>query len=207
MIRATAILSLTLLLILVLYLPSVHPPSDFIAHLREEHATAIGYWGEDAALRMLDRAIHMQDAATEVTPIPTLHDAPRNTGVNDAVTHEMGAVNQRFFNNLYFRSVDALLLLASYRLSSLLEWLPWLAPFILACQGNGAAIRLVKSKEFLQHNPELFALYASLGIAVLCAAVVAMVFPVTLPPLLLPAVPVLFGVLSGLALACFHRLR
>lgn len=207
MIRATAIVSLTLLLILVLYLPSVHPPSDFIAHLREEHATAIGYWGQDAALRMLDRAVHMQDAATEVTPIPTLRDAPRNTSVNDAVTQEMGAVNQRFFNNPYFRSVDALLLLASYRFSSLLEWLPWLAPFILACLGDGGAIRLVKSKEFLQHNPELFALYASLGIAVLCAAVVAMVFPVTLPPLLLPAVPVLFGALSGLSLACFHRLR
>lgn len=207
MIRATAILSLTLLLILVLYLPSVHLPSDFIAHLREEHATAIGYWGKDAALRMLDRAVHMQDAATEITPIPTLRDAPHNTGVNDAVTHEMGAVNQRFFNNPYFRSVDALLLLASYRLSSLLEWLPWLAPFILACLGDGAAIRLVKSKELLQHNPELFALYASLGIAVICAAVVAMVFPVTLPPLLLPTASASFSILSGLSLACFHRLR
>lgn len=207
MIRATAVVSLTLLLVLVLYLPSTHPPSDFIAHMRTEHAAAIGFWGEDAALRMLNRAVHMQDAATEVTPIPSLRDAPRNTGVNGAVAQEMGAVNQRFFNNPYFRSVDALLLLASYRLSTLLEWLPWLAPFILTCLGDGAAIRLVKSKEFRQHNPELFALYASLGIAVICASAVAIIFPITLSPLLLPTVPLTFCILSGLALACYHRIR
>lgn len=205
MIRATAILSLTLLLILVLYLPSVHPPSDFIARMREEHATAIGYWGEDAALRMLDRAVHMQDATTAVTPIPTLRDAPRNTGVNDAVTHEMGAVNQRFFNNPYFRSVDALLLLASYRLSTLLEWLPWLSVFLLASLTDGALTRLVKAKEFVQHDPEMFALYASAGIIISCATAIGFVLPVTLPPLLLPCVPVLIGALIGKAAGYFHR--
>lgn len=207
MIRATAVVSLTLLLVLVLYLPSKHPPSDFIAHMREEHAAATGFWGEDSALRILDRAAHMQDAATEVTPIPTLRDAPRNIGVNGAVAQEMVAVNQRFFNNPYFRSVDALLLLASYRLSTLLEWLPWLAPFFLTCLADGNAIRFVKSKEFLQHNPELFALYVSLGIAVICAAAVAIVFPITLPPLLLPTAPLTFCILGGLAIACYHRIR
>lgn len=207
MIRATAVVSLTLLLVLVLYLPSTHPPSDFIAHMREEHAAAIGFWGEDAALRILNRAVHMLDAATEVTPIPSLRDAPRNTGVNGAVAQEMGAVNQRFFNNPYFRSVDALLLLASYRLSTLLEWLPWLAPFILICLGDGAAIRLVKSKEVRQHNPELFALYASIGVIVICATTVTLVFPITLHSLLLPTVPLIFSWLSGLAFASFHRLR
>ena len=61
-------------------------------------------------------------------------------------------------------------------------------------------MRLIKAKEFLQHDPEMFALYASLGIVVLCATVVGFVLPVTLHPLLLPCVPLVVGVLAGRAL-------
>jgi hypothetical protein len=117
----------------------------------------------------------------------------------------MSSVNQRLFNNAYFRSVDALLLLASYRLSTLLEWLPWLAVFVLAAVVDGGLARLIKSKEFLQHDPEMFALYASLGIVILCATVIGFVLPAMLHPLLLPCVPLVVGVLAGRALGCFHR--
>jgi hypothetical protein len=112
---------------------------------------------------MLDRAVRMQEATANVTPIPAAKDAPLTTGVNGAVSQEMSAVNQRLFDNTYFRSVDALLLLASYRLATLLEWLPWLTAFVLAALVDGGLTRLVKAKEFLQHDPEMFALYASLG--------------------------------------------
>ena len=70
---------------------------------------------------------------------------------------------------------------------------------------DGGLVRLIKAKEFLQHDPEMFALYASLGIVVLCATVVGFVLPVTLHPLLLPCVPLVVGVLAGRALGCFHR--
>jgi len=205
MIRVVTVLSLVTLLILVLYVPSVHSPEHFASHLRAEHEAAVAYWGSDPATRMLDRAIRMQETIAGVTPIPATKDALSTTSVNDAVSQEMSSVNHRLFNNPYFRSVDALLLLASYRLSTLIEWLPWLLVFILGALADGGFARLIKAKEFLQHDPEMYALYASLGIMVTCAIVISFVLPVTLHPLLLPSAPLMIGMLAGRALGCFHR--
>ena len=205
MIRAVAVVSLLILLVLVLYVPAAHPPERFLAQLRAEHAAAAAYWGGEPATRMLNRSLKMQETTAEITPVPAAKDAPSPAGVNGAVSREMSSVNQRLFNNAYFRAVDALLLLASYRLSTLLEWLPWLAVFILAAVADGGLARLIKAKEFLQHDPEMFALYASLGIISLCVTVIGFVLPVTLHPLLLPCVPLVVGVLAGRAWGCFHR--
>lgn len=205
MIRAVAILSLVLLLTLVLYVPSAHPPERFLEQLRAEHELATAYWGAKSALHMLDRAVRMQEATADATPIPAARDAPTTTGINGTVSREMSVVNQRLFNNPYFRSVDALLLLADYRLATLLEWLPWLSVFVFGALVDGGLARLIKAKEFLQHDPEMFALYAGLGIVTLCLMVIGFVLPVTLPPLLLPCLPLVVGVLAGLALGCFHR--
>ncbi len=205
MIRAVAVVSLLALLVLVLYVPAAHPPERFLAQLRAEHAAAAAYWGGDPATRMLNRALTMQETTAEVNPIPATKDAPSPAGVNGAVSREMSSVNQRLFNNAYFRAVDALLLLASYRVATLLEWLPELTVFVLAALVDGWFARLIKAKEFLQHDPEMFALYASLGIISLCATVIGFVLPVTLHPLLLPCVPLVVGVLAGRAVGCFHR--
>ncbi len=205
MIRAVAVLSLLVLLVLVLYVPSAHPPERFLAQLRAEYEAAAAYWGAEPATRMLDRAMRMQDSTAQVTPIPAAKDAPSPAGVNGAVSREISSVNQRLFNNAYFRAVDALLLLASYRFATLLEWLPELTVFVLAALVDGGFARLIKAKEFLQHDPEMFALYASLGIISLCATVIGFVLPVTLHPLLLPCVPLVVGVLAGRAVGCFHR--
>lgn len=205
MIRAVAVLSLVILLILVLYVPSAHPPERFLAQLRNEHQIATGYWGLQPATHMLDRAVRMQEATANVSPIPAAKDAPSASAVNGAVLLEMTSVNQRLFNNPYFRSVDALLLLASYRLSTLLEWLPLLSAFVLAAIADGGFVRFIKAKEFRQHDPEMFALYASLGIVVLCATVIGFVWPMRLHPLLLPSAPLVVGVLVGRALGCFHK--
>ena len=121
------------------------------------------------------------------------------------MAHEMTSVNQRLFNNAYFRSIDALVLLAAFRLSSLIEWLPWLAAFAIAVMVDGAIRRLIKSKEFRQHDPELFALYACLAIVTACATVVGFVIPLTLHPLVMPGVAIAISVLLSRALASFHR--
>ncbi len=205
MIRATAVLSLVFLLILVLYIPSVHSPERFVAQIRTEHEAVAGFWGIETATRILARAVRMQDATAEVTPIPKASDAPLTPGVNNAVAKEMASVNQRLFNNPYFRSVDSLLLLGSYRLATLLEWLPWLAVFALAALLDGGFVRIIKAKEFIQHDPEMFALYACLAIIATCATVVGFVLPVTVHPLVLPCVPLGVSVLVGRAVGCFHR--
>ncbi len=205
MIRAVAVLSLLTVLVLVLYIPSAHPPERFLAQLRAEHEAAAVYWGNEPAIRILNRAVRIQDATAEVTPIPAAKDAPSRADVDGAVSREMAFVNQRLFNNPYFRSVDALLLLAAYRLSTLIEWLPWLSVFMLAALVDGGYTRLIKAKEFLQHDPEMFAVYANASIIILCATVVSFVLPVIFPPILLPCVPVLIGTLVGKTAGCFHR--
>jgi Domain of unknown function (DUF4400) len=208
MLRAVAVLSLMALLILVLYVPSAHPPEHFLTRLRDEHAAAAEFWGLVVATQLLDRAIRMQGAAHDASPIPDVTkaaDAPAAAAVQAAVAVELSSVNQRLFNNAYFRSVDALLLLASHRLAALVAWLPWLLVFLLSATIDGALVRVIKAREFRQHDPEMFALHAGLAIVVACASILALVLPTTLHPLTLPCVPVLIVVLLARALGCFHQ--
>lgn len=205
MIRGCAIVSLVVLLVLTLYVPSAHPPSQFVEQLRSEHQAAVAFWGAEPAYRMLDRAMRMQSGAAAASPIPSERDMPRSAGVNGAVATEMTSVNQRLFNNPYFRSVDALLMLASYRFATLVEWLPWLLPLVLAAGLDGGLVRIIRSKEFLQHDPEMFAVWCSLLIVTVCATVIAFVVPVELHPMALAAAPIAWALLLGRAVANFHR--
>lgn len=205
MIRAIAVVSLVGLLILVLYVPSSHPPETFIKQLRAEYKTAAEFWGENAALRMLSLAMRTQDSARQITPFPSPQDAVPTNAVNTAVGREMASVNERLFNNAYFRSIDALLLLASFRFALMLEWLPWLLVFMAAAVADGSFVRLVKSKELLHHDPEMFALYVCMAILLGCGTVLAFVWPTSLHPFLAPCVPLAIGALLGLAIQHFHR--
>jgi len=204
MIRVMAVASLLALLVLVLYVPSAHPPERFVEQLRTEYTNAGVFWGKGAGIRMLSRAMSMQESARQASPVPSSKDAAPAGAVNAAVGREMASVNQRLFNNPYFRSIDALLLLASFRLAMLLEWLPWLLAFPFASMVDGYLVRLVKAKEFLHHNPEVFALYTCLAILTSCATVLAFVLPITLHPLVVPCVPVVIGTLMGTAIRDFH---
>lgn len=205
MIRAVAIVSLLGLAVLVLWLPSAHPPERFLAQLRMELATTTSYWGEDSAARMLARALTMQDQAQDAAPLPSPASAPSASAVDSAVAYEMASVNRRLFDNAYFRAIDALLLLAMFRLALLSEWLPWLLMFAAAALVDGCVVRLVKSREFRHHDPEVFAVYVCLAITTACAAVVGLVVPVSLHPLVMPAVPIAISLLLGGATSQFHR--
>lgn len=205
MIRFVAIASLSALLLLVLYLPSAHPPEHFIGRIRIEHEQTSAFWSPRHAQRILARTLDAQAAAQPLSPIPTTHAAPQLSGVDSAVAREMSAVNTRLFNSPYFRAIDALLLLATYRFFTLLEWLPWLLAFGITATVDGAAVRVIKAKQFAHHDPEIFALYACGAIVLGCATVVAFVLPATLPAALLPTVAIVVGAFIGGALAHFHR--
>lgn len=204
MIRACAVLCLVSLLILVLYIPASNPPDRFTTQIRLEHAAAERLWGEDAANQILERAVHMQAQAAEATPIPRNSDAPPSEALNHAVAHEMNSVNQRLFNNAYFRSVDALLLLGSYRLSSLLQWMPWLLAFAVATVVDGIFIRKRNTKELKKLDPELYAVYASLAILTISMTTVGLVVPVNLHAVLMPAVPIFVSILVGKMIVSYH---
>ena len=205
-IRVVSTVSLVLLLVLVLYLPSAHPPERFIEQLSAEHERNSAFWGEERALRMLSRMLELQAQAKEASPIPdTLASGGPRNRVDTAAASEMSQMNTRLFNNQYFKSIGALFALATYRFSAFIEWLPYLSVFVLAALLDGFIRRIVKSKEFLHHNPELFALHASLVILVACGTVVTFVLPVTVHPLLLALVPATIGIFGSLAVANYHH--
>lgn len=205
MIRVIAIVSLMALLILVLYLPSAHPPERFVAQLRIEHEQTAAFWSAKRAERILTRTLDAQESTTQFNPIPTLRQAPDPSRFDSAVALEMSAVNARLFNNPYFRSIDAQLLLATFRLFTLLAWLPWLLAVGVAALFDGAVVRVIKGKQFTHHDPEMFALYACAVIVLACGTVIALVLPATLPVWLLPGVPVVMAVFAAGALGNFHR--
>lgn len=206
MIRFIAIASLLALLILVLYLPSAYPPERFMNQLRAEHALNADFWGREPAIRILSRMLELQAAANQVAPIPThAATAAAPSPIDFAVGKQMSEVNARLFNNAYFRSVETLLALASYRLSALVEPLPFLLIFMAAAVFDGFVLRIVKSKEFRRHEPEMFAVHVCGAIVTACATVLALVVPVTLPPPALPLVPVAVCLFASRAVANFHR--
>ena len=205
-IRVVSTISLILLLILVLYLPSAHPPEHFISQLSIEHERNSAFWGEEHALRILSRMLELHTDAKQASPIPVTRASsePRNQ-VNAAAASQMSQMSTHLFNNQYFQSIGALFALATYRFSAFVEWLPYLSIFVLAAFLDGFIRRIIKSKEFLQHNPELFALHASLVILVACGTVVTFVLPVTVNALLLALVPASVGIFGSLAIANYHH--
>jgi hypothetical protein len=202
MIRVVAIASLLALLILVLYLPSAYPPERFMNQLRAEHALNADFWGPEPAMRILSRMLDLQVVATQVTPVPTEAKA---AAIDLAVGKHMSDVNARLFNNAYFRSVETLLALGTYRLSALLEPLPFLLIFMAAAVFDGFLLRIVKSKEFRRHEPEMFALHVCGAIVTACATVLAFVMPVTLTPPILCLVLAALSLFASRAVANFHR--
>ena len=205
MIRFVSTASLLALLVLVLYLPSAYPPERFINQLRAEHELTIDFWGHDHATRVLSRLLDLQATAQHASPVPSLANAPTPNPVDLAVAKQMSEVNTRLFNNPYFRSIATLLALATYRFCALIEWLPVMLVFMMAALFDGFMLRIIKSKEFLQHNPEMYALHACAAIVTVCATVVAFVLPVSIPALVFSIVPVVVSVFVSRALANFHR--
>jgi hypothetical protein len=203
-IRAITITALLGLLVLVLYLPSAYPPPRFLQQLRIDHAASVEFWGGAAAHDLLDATLDRQRNVQDVAPIPNAYDAPSTERVNGAVAQEMSSVNERLFNSPYFRSLDAMLLLATYRSSLALKWLLWLALFPVTIAVDSLVLRRVKALEFTRHDPEMFAVLACTAITTACVAILLLVLPVSLHPAVLPLALPLALSLCARAFASYH---
>lgn len=205
MIRATATLSLTALLILVLYLPAVTTPERYLAVLHAEQALTAEAWGPEPAARILAHMLDWQATLQAAAPLPNRTAAPDLQPVHRATAREMAAIHRRIFDSAYFRAIDAALALAAYRFAALLAWLPALAVFLFAVLADGFIVRIVKSSAFRQHDPEVFALHTCGAIVTGCATMVACVVPAPVHPLLWPIAPIAMSVFASRALADYHR--
>lgn len=202
MIRFVTTTSLLALLLLVLYLPSATPPERFLDQLHAEYALAVESMGRNHATHIVARMLDLQFALRQANPAPSSNETH---SVDRATVKEMTEVHARLFNNPYSRSIDTLLALAAYRFATLREWFPAFPAFILAALFDGFLVRIIKSKEFLQHDPEMFALHVCAAILTACAMVIAFVLPMTMHPLVLAAAPIAIGGFVSRALANFHR--
>lgn len=205
-IRVVFIGSMLALLALVLYIPSATPPERFIEVLREEHVVNQRVWGRDSALRILDRMLNLSAGGQKVssTPVPA-PTAPMPTPVDAAMTSQMGQMNARLFNNAYFRSIDTLLLLATFRVAALLEAIPLILSFAAVCCVDGLVVRRVKGKEFIQHNPEHLAVAACIAIMLMCGVAISLVLPLVIAPHYLVGALLLASVAASRAVSNFHR--
>lgn len=205
MIRAVAVFSLSTMLLLILYLPSAHPPERFVQQLQQEQRQSSEVWGMAIADRILDRAMAMTSRAGAASPLPTHHAANEGQRSAGRIGEEMAQVNRRLFDNAYFRSIEALLELASYRLSALLEWAPKGVFLILAILADSIGRRVIKAHEFTRHDPELFTLCLSTAIVVTCACILSLALPVSVHPVAWAAAPLGIAAPIARAVADFHR--
>lgn len=207
--RYLALGAALILTVIVLYLPAVHPPERFVAQLRQEHAINVAYWGVDPAHQILARTLDWQASLGDSSIAKTELEAQAVTDalspVDRAVAGEMSKVANKLWHNAYFSSVEALMTLALYRLSVLMQWWPVGVLLAVALLFDGFVVRVVRSREFVQLNPEKFGLCLLVLIATVCATFITVVLPVTLHPLTLFAAVVVASVTSRGIVANYHR--
>ncbi len=204
MIRLVCLGALSLLLIFVLYLPAAHPPERFIAQIRREHDLQTAFWGLERASRFLQETIEMSQTMVDLIP-PTLWNDPQGGQASRAVSQEMAHVKERFFGNAYFRSIDALVLLATYRVAAVRTWLEVETPFAAVLLLDGLLVRTVRAKELKPHDPERVAVHACLCVLLLCATVVAFVVPIAITPVSMGLLLPIGSLFMSRIIANYHR--
>lgn len=202
------ILAFTLCVVLVytLYLPSVNSPERFLQQIRMEHALNVVFWGEHHAHQILQRSLSLYARQDDLAPAAFASTpSVAVTHVNAAVAQQMADVVQRLFHSSYGQGLDAILLLATYRFSVLVQWLPWVTAFVLIACLDGYIVRIIRSKEFLEHSPMRFALCAIGATLALVLTLLLLVVPALIHPLVLGSVPLVLGTLVARAISHFHR--
>jgi len=203
MIRTVAIASLVSLLVLVLYLPSARPAHAFLTQIRNEHAALTGFWGRAHAFGMLKTMLDLQPDTPHAPPLMS-STTVRPTS-EPKVQKEVSAVGDRLLKNEYFRSLNALVLLATYRLAVIWHLFPGVVPFFVAAFADGLVRRAVKGTDFTGHNPEVFSCCVAGVIVSVCGILIACVYPGQLHSIVFPLLFCAAGVLMCLGIANYHK--
>ena len=212
MIRGVFIAAMLAILCIVLYVPSAVPPERFLDVLRVEHQVVERTWGPEVSQRVLSRMLDLQEANVTVSTPPLLPGPgpvaaarpPGTVDVDVVMTTQVSQMTTRLFGNSYFRSIDALFALVTYRLAAVVELLPLLTTCLLVVAIDGFVVRMVRAREFRAHSAELFGASVVTSIALGSSVVVAWFLPYPLPPM-----AVIFALLAMLfvlsrAVANYH---
>jgi hypothetical protein len=180
------LIKLTMLAILciVLSIPSASPPERFTEVLRAEHAVTLDIWGPAVADRILRRMLDIQQGSPPLSEPPApMVLVGQQPAVDAAMSAQMTQMSMRLFGNPYFRSIDSLFALATYRLSAIIDLLSLLTIFLLVVAVDGFGLRQVRAKEFVAHSEEMFG--GSLIAAIILGGMVAVAafLPMRLHPM------------------------
>jgi hypothetical protein len=203
MIRFLLLAALGAIFCIVFYIPSRVGPDELTRALLEEHAVVAELWGDDVEDGVHTRAVELQKATARLVLASPSSTPPRTTVRGNAVDSAI----VRLFGSTYFQSIDALLALASYRLSCAIELLPALLAFLVAATVDGSVVRTVRSKELVAHSAERYSASLATGLLLGLGVLVAWFLPIMLHPMWVLAA--LLGMLFALsrALANYHMLR
>jgi len=207
MLRFVWIAALVSILCIVLYIPSAVPAERFLEILKTEHAVNRTVWGQDIANRIMNRMLDMQQVTQSISTPPALAaQIGQQSAVDAAMASQVSQVSVRLFRNPYFRSIDTLFVLVSYRLSAMVELLPLLLIFLAVAAVDGLVLRAVRAKEFIPLSAEMFGASAIGGIALGSMVVVSMFLPLSLHPMHVTACLLVMLFVLSRALANYHSI-
>jgi len=199
-------LALAAVLVYTLYLPSVHPPARFLQQARLEHDRNVAFWGADHAHRILARALALYQQREQLAPAAFASTPGVAVSAdNAAAARQMSDVVQRLFHNGYAQGFDAMVLLATYRISVLAQWLPWISGIFLFACFDACMVRLIRSKELVAPSPTRLALCAIGAMLALALTLLLLVIPASIDPVVLGGAPLALGVLIARAIGHWHR--
>lgn len=203
MFRFLVLAALGLIVCIVSYVPSKVLPAEITQVLVDEQRVVAGLWGDEVAARIKGRAQRLQETSTTVMLESSPSGPPRTARPDNTVD----AAIVRLFGSSYVQSIDALLTLVSYRLSTALELVPTLLVFALVVGIDGAVARVVRSQELVAHSAEHFSASLATGLLLVLGVVTAWFVPVVLHPMGVLAVLLVVLHAMGRALANYHLLR
>ncbi|HRO57556.1 MAG TPA: DUF4400 domain-containing protein [Burkholderiaceae bacterium] len=176
--------------------------------LRAEHAVNTEAWGPEAADRTLERMLDLsqlsQPLAQAPPPAVQVH---QQSSANREMAASFDAMSERFFSNSYFRSIDALLLLVTYRLSALVELLPLLGCLAVLGIVDALAVRQIRIRKLGTANAEVFSVQAVGAIVLLAITFVGLFVPVQLTPWMVSAFPIFAVLAITRSMSQYHAVR
>lgn len=204
MIRYLAIILTAGLLCLVLWLPASHPAAEFYRAALAEHISNSNVWGRQFSTAALSRAL----AATSIrhqSAVPSAIPIGPTGAAEHRLTARMQDVMERFYGTPFMSALDAMTVLAYYRLATLLYLLPGAGLLLLPALLDAAARRVIRTHEFRRHDPERYS-FAIAGAMIASVAVIAScVLPLPLPPILAPCAMLLAIYCLHVVIANFHH--
>ncbi len=204
MVRMTALVTLLAMLVLLLYVPVTRSPDYFASITDEQYQRDTHYWSPELADEAIDRMRRLHPTVIGAVP-PIAPPTRLPPTLAPPLQREIDRIGAVLAGNAYLKSVDAVLALGTYRLRFLgMHW-SLSALLMVAAVGDGLCRRTIRSREFLQHDPEVFGLCTAGFILLACSGVVLCVLPLPLHPGVLPLVAPAMALLVGQALGHYHK--